>query len=111
MGALTRHAGRRVNEQWRRLESLFFTSIQSLADALEAKDRYTRGHSGRVSYYASLIARELALPADDVWQVALGGHVHDIGKIGVRESVASLTDDSTSIMTHTMVGWKISRRC
>ncbi len=103
---------RRVNEQSRRLESLFFTSIQSLADALEAKDRYTRGHSGRVSYYATLIARQLALPADDIWQVALGGHVHDIGKIGVRESVLNkpgrLTDDEYEhIMTHTMVGWKI----
>ena len=103
---------RRVTEQSRRLESLFFTSIQSLADALEAKDRYTRGHSGRVSYYASLIAGEMALSDDDVWQVALGGHVHDIGKIGVRESVLNkpgrLTDDEYEhIMTHTMVGWKI----
>jgi response regulator RpfG family c-di-GMP phosphodiesterase len=103
---------RRVAEQSRRLESLFFTSIQSLADALEAKDRYTRGHSGRVSYYASLIAKNLALPADDVWQVALGGHVHDIGKIGVREQVLNkpgrLTDEEYEhIMTHPMVGWRI----
>jgi len=102
----------RVSEQSRRIEALFFASIQSQADALEAKDRYTRGHSGRVSYYASLIARELSLSDDDVWQVALGGHVHDIGKIGVRESVLNkpgrLTDDEYEhIMTHTMVGWRI----
>ncbi|MBX9928752.1 MAG: response regulator [Gemmatimonadaceae bacterium] len=102
----------RVAEQARRLESLFFNSIQSLADSLEAKDRYTRGHSTRVSYYSGVIAREMGRPADDIWQIELGGHVHDLGKIGVREAVLNkpgrLTDDEYEhIMTHMMVGWRI----
>lgn len=102
----------RVAVQARRLEELFFASIQSLADALEVKDTYTHGHSLRVSRYSSVIARALGLSADDVRQVELGGRVHDIGKIGVRESVLNkngpLTDEEYEhIMTHPMVGWRI----
>jgi putative two-component system response regulator len=102
----------RVAEQARRLEELFLGSIQSLAEALELKDPYTRGHSVRVSRYSSEIARFLDLPADVVRQVELGGHVHDIGKIGVREAVlnkpGALTDEEYAhIMEHPMLGWRI----
>ena len=102
----------RVDIQARRLEELFFASIQSLADALEVKDTYTHGHSTRVSRYSALIARALELDSEDVRQIELGGRVHDIGKIGVRESVLNkpgpLTDDEYDhIMTHPMVGWRI----
>ena len=53
----------RVAEQARRLEELFMASVQSLAEALELKDPYTRGHSVRVSYYSTAIARRLASTA------------------------------------------------
>lgn len=102
----------RVAVQARRLEELFLTSIQSLAEALEVKDPYTRGHSVRVSQYASVIARTMGLDAELIRQVELGGHVHDIGKIGVREAVLNkvgpLTDEEYAhIMTHPLVGWRI----
>ncbi|MBL8960727.1 MAG: response regulator [Gemmatimonadetes bacterium] len=102
----------RVAAQSHRLEQLFLASIQSLADALEVKDTYTHGHSVRVSQYSSVIARALGLEAEDVRQVEIGGRVHDIGKIGVRESVLNkngpLTDEEYQhIMTHPMVGWRI----
>ncbi|MBK8248568.1 MAG: response regulator [Gemmatimonadetes bacterium] len=102
----------RVAMQSHRLEQLFLASIQSLADALEVKDTYTHGHSVRVSQYSSVIARALGLEAEDVRQVEIGGRVHDIGKIGVRESVLNkngpLTDEEYQhIMTHPMVGWRI----
>ena len=102
----------RVAEQARRLEELFLAAIQSLVDALEVKDPYTRGHSDRVSRYGASIARELGLDDELVRQVELGGHLHDIGKIGVREAVLNkpgkLTDDEyVHIMTHPMVGWQI----
>src|ERR1043166_5275915 len=77
----------RVAVQARRLEELFLASIQSLAEALEVKDPYTRGHSIRVSHYSTVIARGLDLEGEMLRQIELGGHVHDIGKIGVRESV------------------------
>ena len=102
----------RVAAQARRLEELFLAGVQSLAEALEVKDTYTRGHSIRVSQYSSVIARAMNLEADVVRQIELGGHVHDIGKIGVRESVLNkpgkLTDEEYEhIMTHPVVGWRI----
>lgn len=102
----------KVAAQAHRLEELFLASIQSLADALEVKDPYTRGHSVRVSRYSTVIAREMAVDSALLRQIELGGHVHDIGKIGVREAVlnkpARLTDDEYQhIMIHPMVGWRI----
>src|SRR5215212_6974314 len=82
----------RVAEQARRLEELFLASVQSLAEALELKDPYTRGHSVRVSQYSTAIARKLGLEGEMVRQIELGGHVHDIGKIGVRETVLNKPD-------------------
>lgn len=102
----------RVQVQARRIEELFVAAVQSLVQALEVKDPYTRGHSERVSWNSGLIARAMGLTDDVVEQVELGGHVHDIGKIGVREAVLNkpgrLTDDEyRHIMTHPLVGWRI----
>jgi putative two-component system response regulator len=102
----------KVNRQAKRLEELFLASVQSLADALEVKDPYTRGHSERVSHYCVVLAREMGLSGELLRRIELGGHVHDIGKIGVREDVlnkpAKLTkEEYQHIMTHPMVGWKI----
>jgi len=102
----------RVAAQARRLEELFLAAIQSLVEALEVKDPYTRGHSERVSRYGARIARALGLEDELVRQVELGGHLHDIGKIGVREAVlnkpGALTDEEyLHIMTHPMLGWQI----
>src|SRR5918993_5484299 len=77
----------RVAEQAHRLEALFLASIQSLADALEVKDPYTHGHSLRVSHYSVAIARAIGMSDDAIRGIEIGGRVHDIGKIGVREAV------------------------
>ena len=102
----------RVQQQARRLEELFLASVQSLAEALELKDPYTRGHSIRVSQYSSVIARGMGLSGEMLRQIELGGHVHDIGKIGVRETVLNKPDRLTPeeyqhIMTHPVLGWRI----
>jgi response regulator RpfG family c-di-GMP phosphodiesterase len=102
----------RVAEQSRRLEAFFLASIQSLADALEVKDPYTHGHSLRVSAYSVTIAKAIGMDVDALQQIEIGGRVHDIGKIGVREAVLNkpgpLTDDEYAhIMTHPLVGWRI----
>jgi response regulator RpfG family c-di-GMP phosphodiesterase len=102
----------KVAVQARRLEELFLASVQSLAEALEVKDPYTRGHSIRVSHYSVMIASELGLDGELLRRIELGGHVHDIGKIGVREDVLNkpgkLTDaEYEHIMTHPVVGWRI----
>jgi response regulator RpfG family c-di-GMP phosphodiesterase len=102
----------RVAQQARRLEELFLTSVQSLAEALELKDPYTRGHSVRVSIYSSVIATAMGFTGELLRQVELGGHVHDIGKIGVREAVLNKASRLTPeeyqhIMTHPVLGWRI----
>jgi len=65
-----------------------------------------------VSHYSVMIARELGLDGELLRQIELGGHVHDIGKIGVREDVLNkpgkLTDaEYEHIMSHPVVGWRI----
>lgn len=102
----------RVQAQARRLEDQFLATMQAFAHALEVKDRYTRGHSIRVSQYSVAIGQAMDLDAELIRQIEIGGHVHDIGKIGVRESVLNkpgpLTDEEYQhIMTHPMVGWRI----
>jgi response regulator RpfG family c-di-GMP phosphodiesterase len=102
----------KVRAQAHRMEELFLGGIQALAEALEVKDPYTRGHSVRVSRYSSVIARTMGATDELIRQIELGGQVHDIGKIGVREDVLNkptrLTDEEYQhIMTHPMVGWRI----
>ena len=86
--------------------------VQALAQALEAKDAYLRGHSLRVSEYAVAIARQLGMDAGTVDTIPLGGHLHDIGKIGVSEEVlhkaGRLTDgEYRHIMEHPVIGARI----
>ena len=101
----------KVAIQAQRIEEIFLASIHSLVDALELRDTYTYGHSIRVSRYSSLIARELGMPDEFVRQVELGGRVHDIGKIGVREQVlhknSPLTEEEyRHVMEHPVTGWR-----
>jgi HD-GYP domain-containing protein (c-di-GMP phosphodiesterase class II) len=102
----------KVQAQARRIEQQFLGGVQALAEALEATDPYTHGHSVRVSQYATAIARRLDLPANVLRAVTLGGRLHDIGKIGVREEIltkpARLTpEEYAHVMTHPIVGWRI----
>jgi len=76
-----------VAEQARRIRRLYIGSVHSLAISLEAKDPYTRGHSERVARLAYRLATALSLPETDARLVELASRLHDIGKIGVRESV------------------------
>ncbi|HEX6314432.1 MAG TPA: response regulator, partial [Gemmatimonadaceae bacterium] len=101
----------KVAIQAQRIEDIFLASIHSLVDALELRDTYTHGHSIRVSRYSVLIARELGMPDEFVRQLELGGRVHDIGKIGVREQVlhkaSPLTDEEyRHVMEHPVTGWR-----
>jgi response regulator RpfG family c-di-GMP phosphodiesterase len=104
----------RVADQARRLEQLFLASVTSLADALEVKDPYTRGHSLRVGRYAAAVGRALGFDDDTLRQVELGGHLHDLGKIAVREEVLNKAgplsrDEYAHIMQHPEIGWRLLR--
>ncbi len=103
------HLERRVQEQAQRIRELFLEGVQMLARALEAKDAYLRGHSVRVSRYAVETGRLLGLEDQELEQIRIGGELHDIGKIGTRESVlqkpGSLTDDERhQISEHPVLG-------
>lgn len=69
------------------LREYYLSAVRALAAALEAKDVYTRGHSLRVARWAQACARVLGLGVEEQEQVYLAGLLHDLGKIGVRESI------------------------
>jgi HD-GYP domain-containing protein (c-di-GMP phosphodiesterase class II) len=68
-------------------EVLFASMIDAIMRSIQAKDVYTRGHSERVRHYSKLLAKELLLDPEDVKRVNLGAALHDIGKIGMPDSV------------------------
>lgn len=87
-------------------------TVTALAFAIDAKDHYTQGHSQTVSRLAAQIARHMRLADGDVEEIRLAGILHDIGKIGVPETVlnkpAPLTEEEYEIMkSHAALGWKI----
>jgi len=94
------------------LERSYIQTIESLAVALEAKDRYTSGHSQRVSRFATLIAKAMGLSAADVEIIRQVALLHDIGKIGMVDSIlnkpSNLTDEERELVkSHPVVGAQI----
>jgi len=71
------------------LQDTTLATIQTLAGAVDAKDPYTNGHSVRVARFASDLARYLGYPAEYVDLVYKTGTLHDVGKIGVPDSILS----------------------
>lgn len=69
------------------LRQAYLSTIRSLAEAVDAKDSYTRGHSDKVSAYAVAIARELGMDDKTVSMIRDAGFLHDIGKIGTPDAV------------------------
>ena len=104
---------KKINEElsatYEKLEEAYMESIETLRHTVDAKDTYTRGHSDRVSAFSVLIGQELGLSEEDLNTLKLGGLFHDIGKIGIPDSVlqkeAKLTDDEYSqIKNHPAIG-------
>jgi len=92
-----------------KLERAYLDSIETLRFTVEAKDTYTRGHSDRVSRYSVLLGKYLGLSDKDLKTLEIGGLFHDIGKIGIPDSIllkeAKLTDDEYSeIKNHPSIG-------
>ena len=94
--------------------SLFMSSIQMLAGAVDEKDPYTRGHSDRVTRYSIILATELALVTEEIEKIRISAQLHDVGKIGIEDRIlkkpGALTPDEFEIMkTHTSKGASILR--
>lgn len=69
------------------LRNQFLETVTAMATAIEAKDRYTGGHTKRVALFAELIAKHMGLSKEQVAEIKLGATLHDIGKIGVDDKV------------------------
>ena len=98
----------RINEELSdakdQLEKAYLESIQTLRYTVEAKDTYTRGHSDRVSEFAVLIGQKMGLSEAELKTLKIGGLFHDIGKIGIPDSIllkeTKLSDDEYSEIKH-----------
>jgi putative nucleotidyltransferase with HDIG domain len=93
---------------------LFLGSIRMLAAAIDEKDPYTRGHSGRVAKYSILIAQQLGMPAVELEKIRISALLHDVGKIGVDDRVlkkpgALTTEEFTLMKQHPLKGANIMR--
>jgi response regulator RpfG family c-di-GMP phosphodiesterase len=105
----------RVEVQARRMEEMFLEGVEMMADAQEAKDPYLQGHSLRVADYATQAGRALGLGEAQTATIFLGGRLHDVGKIGVREEIlhkpGKLSDEEyRHIMSHPVVGARMLGR-
>lgn len=94
------------------LEKAYLESIETLRYTVEAKDNYTRGHSDRVSQYSVLIGLNLGLSPFDLKTLRIGGLFHDIGKIGISDSIllknGKLTEEEyNEIKKHPIIGKNI----
>lgn len=103
-----------AEERSRRIEQMSLQTMQTLANAIDAKDPYTKGHSTRVSQYSVLLAESLGWDADRVNDLRFAALLHDIGKIGVPDAILNkpqrLTDVEYEIIkSHTTMGAEILR--
>jgi putative nucleotidyltransferase with HDIG domain len=104
----------RLKEAAEENRELFIGSIRMLAAAIDEKDPYTRGHSGRVAKYSMLIGQELGLSSAELDKLRIAALLHDVGKIGVEDRVlkkpGSLTPEEFGLMKqHTVKGANIMR--
>lgn len=100
--------------QYLQLQCVCETMIQSLASALDAKDSYTSGHSNRVAELSCQLARRLGYDEKQITNIRMGGILHDIGKIGVDDSVlrkpGRLTEEEfAQVKRHPILGYEILR--
>jgi HD-GYP domain-containing protein (c-di-GMP phosphodiesterase class II) len=90
-------------------QELFLQTVTALAQAVEMRDRYTGGHTQRVTDYALILAEALKLSAEEQRVIRIGTPLHDIGKIGIDDAIlrkpGRLTDTEFELMkTHTTKG-------
>lgn len=101
-----------IADKQKQLERVTLQTITTIANIIDAKDEYTKGHSYRVAEYSSALARELGYNAEHVANVKYIGLLHDIGKIGIPDSILNkpgkLTDSEFALMRkHAEIGGNI----
>ena len=109
---LQRNLAQEVAKKTEENEKLFIHVVHSLADAIDAKDTYTNGHSGRVAMYSKEIAKRYGYSEKAQSDIYMMGLLHDVGKIGVPDAVinkpSKLTDEEYEIIkNHSVRGARI----
>lgn len=103
---------RRLEEKTREVELVTIQAITTVANTIDAKDDYTKGHSIRVAYYSEALARKIGWSEEEVQNIHYIALLHDIGKIGVPDSVLNKPFKLTNvefelIKNHTVMGAEI----
>ena len=101
-----------IDDKQKQLERVTLQTITTIANIIDAKDEYTKGHSYRVAEYSSALAQELGYSKERVSNVKYIGLLHDIGKIGIPDSILNkpgrLTDSEYALMRkHAEIGGNI----
>ncbi|MBX3159869.1 MAG: HD-GYP domain-containing protein [Deltaproteobacteria bacterium] len=104
-----------LEESYEKLKIANRQALFGLAEAIEAKDPYTKGHCGRVAAYSLVLAKEAGYPTDGLETLEFGAFLHDIGKIGIRDAVllkpGPLDDNEwTHMREHPVKGYDIASK-
>jgi HD-GYP domain-containing protein (c-di-GMP phosphodiesterase class II) len=114
---LLREVERRAEENRRLYESLkgsYNDTVRAFAAAIDCKDKYTQGHSERVGKYSEIIAREMGWADEEVEAIAIGGYLHDVGKLVVDREIINApyridAKQSSELNRHPAAGYEILR--
>ena len=107
-----RRSAKAIQESQWHLEKAVLQFVETMAQALDARDKYTAGHSNRVSANSTAIAEAMGLAPKEVQTIRIGARLHDIGKIGIPDAVlqkpGKLTEEErTLIKLHPEIGKRI----
>jgi hypothetical protein len=102
----------RASQRYQDLKDLLVGLTRSLTTALDAKDSHTYGHSERVARIAVELGREMGMDGDELGDLYLAGLLHDVGKIGIRDTVllkpdALTPEEREHIQQHVTIGYAI----
>ncbi|MGO8815867.1 MAG: HD-GYP domain-containing protein [Terriglobia bacterium] len=112
---MVEHRTRQLMAATRRIESTYDETLEALADALDLRDNDTARHSRRVTLYTLEMARRLNFSPTELKQLERGAYLHDIGKIGIPDSIllkpGKLTPEETLVMqSHVRIGYELMSR-
>lgn len=101
-----------AEERSKKIELMSLQTVQTLANAIDAKDQYTNGHSTRVSMYSMILAEALGWDSERIDNLRYAALLHDIGKIGVPDAILNTPkklnpNEYDAVKTHTTIGSEI----
>ena len=112
---MVEHRTHQLQVAMKRIERAYDETLEALGAALDLRDTETAGHSRRVSLYCLEIARAMGCTNEQLKTIARGAYLHDIGKIGIPDSVllkqGKLTPEEMTVMqTHVRIGFELLSR-